>query len=198
MLALDSFSLASKGEFSANEVNTPQIVEYSTNLPSKLTIPNINRLSPASNSQRKIMNAIALIGRILFSIIFISGGVSHFVKVEAMTGYAKYKKLPAAKLGVLLSGLMMLLGGIYVLLGVYVDLGALLIAIFCIVSAVIFHDFWKETDATAKMNSQTAFMKNMSIAGASFVLFVLAYKDHGITADNFGWVISKAHIALWK
>jgi len=154
--------------------------------------------APASYSQRKIMNAIALIGRILFSIIFISGGVSHFVKVEAMTGYAKYKKLPAAKLGVLLSGLMILLGGIYVLLGVYVDLGALLIAVFCILSAVVFHDFWKETDATAKMNSQTAFMKNMSIAGASLVLFVLAYKGHGITADNFGWVISKAHIALWK
>jgi uncharacterized membrane protein YphA (DoxX/SURF4 family) len=115
-----------------------------------------------------------------------------------MTGYAKYKKLPAAKFGVLLSGLMILLGGVYVLLGIYVDLGALLIAIFCILSAVIFHDFWKETDATAKMNSQTAFMKNLSIAGASLVIFALAYKGHGITVDNFGWVISKAHIALWK
>ena len=149
--------------------------------------------APASYSQRKIMNAIALIGRILFSIIFISGGVSHFVKVEAMTGYAKYKKLPAAKLGVLLSGLMILLGGIYVLLGVYVDLGALLIAAFCILSAVVFHDFWKETDATAKQNASTAFFKNISLAGFSLILFGLVAKHGDIT---IGWHIGH-HVALF-
>ena len=46
-----------------------------------------------------------------------------------MTGYAQYKKLPAAKLGVLASGLFFLLGGVYIAIGLWVDLGALLLAI---------------------------------------------------------------------
>ena len=68
------------------------------------------------------MSAILLIGRILFALLFINSGINHFTKLEAMTGYAKYKKLPAAKLGVLVSGLMILLGGIYILLGFWADL----------------------------------------------------------------------------
>ena len=122
-------------------------------------------------------------------------GINHFTKLEAMTGYAKYKKLPAAKLGVLLSGLMLLVGGAYVLLGFYADLGALLLAIFLVLAAVIFHNFWKETDATAKQNEQLAFLKDFALAGAALVLFALIAK-HGDL--SFGWVISKGHLALFK
>ena len=71
------------------------------------------------------MNAILVIGRILFAFIFVTSGIAHFAKLEAMTGYAKYKKLPAAKLGVLASGLFFLLGGLYIVAGIWVDLGAL-------------------------------------------------------------------------
>jgi len=39
------------------------------------------------------MNAVLIIGRILLAFMFINGGYSHFTKLEAMTGYAKYKKL---------------------------------------------------------------------------------------------------------
>ena len=90
-----------------------------------------------------------------------------------MTGYAQYKKLPAAKLGVMASGLFFLVGGALILIGTYVDLGALLIAITLVLAAVIFHNFWKETDATAKMNEQIAFNKDISLAGAALILFAL-------------------------
>ena len=110
------------------------------------------------------MDAILLIGRILFALLFINSGINHFTKLEAMTGYAKYKKLPAAKLGVLVSGLMILAGGLFILLGVWADLGGLLIGAFGIVAAFIFHNFWKETDATAKMNETIAFFKEIGRA----------------------------------
>ena len=90
-----------------------------------------------------------------------------------MTGYAKYKKLPAAKFGVLISGLFFLLGGVYIAIGLWVDLGALLLAITLILAAVIFHNFWKETDATAKQNEMIAFNKDIALAGASLILFAL-------------------------
>ena len=71
---------------------------------------------------------IALIaGRVLFALLFISSGINHFTKNAAMTGYAQYKKVPMAKFSVYLSGLMLVLGGIYIVLGFYADLGALLI-----------------------------------------------------------------------
>ena len=38
-----------------------------------------------------------------------------------MTGYAQYKKVPAAKLSVIISGLMILVGGLYIAFGVYAD-----------------------------------------------------------------------------
>jgi len=142
------------------------------------------------------MNAIVLIGRILFGGFFLMSGINHFTKLEAMTGYAKYKKLPAAKLGVLISGLMLVIGGIYIVLGYYADLGALLLAIFLFLAAVIFHNFWKETDATAKQTEMMAFMKDIALAGGALVIFAMVAKQGG--EIDFGWVISKAHIALWK
>jgi uncharacterized membrane protein YphA (DoxX/SURF4 family) len=123
-------------------------------------------------------------------------GINHFTKLEAMTGYAKYKKLPAAKLGVLISGLMLVIGGLSVILGYYADLGALLLAIFLVLAAVIFHNFWKETDATAKQNEMLGFMKDIALAGAALILFALVSK-YGADLD-FGWVLSAENISLWK
>ena len=142
------------------------------------------------------MNAIVLIGRILFGGFFLMSGINHFTKLEAMTGYAKYKKLPAAKLGVLISGLMLVIGGISIILGYYADLGALLLAIFLVLAAIIFHNFWKETDATAKQNEMLGFMKDMALAGAALILFALVMK-HGTDLD-FGWTLSAENISLWK
>jgi uncharacterized membrane protein YphA (DoxX/SURF4 family) len=117
---------------------------------------------------------IALIaGRVLFALIFINSGISHFTKNEAMTGYAKFKKVPMAKAAVYLSGLMILLGGIYIVLGFYADLGALLIALFLIPTAFLMHAFWKETDPTAKQNETIGFFKDLSLAGAALIIFAL-------------------------
>lgn len=141
------------------------------------------------------MSAILVIGRIIFGGFFIMSGINHFAKLEAMTGYAKYKKLPAAKLGVLLSGVMLVLGGAYILLGFYADLGALLLAIFLVLAAVIFHNFWAETDATAKQNEMLAFMKDLALAGAALMILALVAKHSDL---SFGWIVSKGHLALWK
>ena len=119
------------------------------------------------------MNTVLIIGRVLFALIFLTSGANHLTKLEAMTGYAQYKKVPAAKLAVFVSGLMILVGGLYIAFGVYADLGALLIAIFLIPTAFLMHAFWKETDATAKQNEQIAFMKDISMAGAALIIFAL-------------------------
>jgi len=137
------------------------------------------------------MNAVLVIGRILFALIFINSGISHLTKLEAMTGYAQYKKVPAAKLSVIVSGLMILVGGLYIAFGVYADLGALLIAIFLIPTAFMMHAFWKESDATAKQNETIGFFKDLSLAGAALIIFALV----GAGA-NFGPHITGAFFNL--
>ena len=121
------------------------------------------------------MNAVLLVGRVLFALIFLNSGIGHLTKTAAMTGYAQYKKVPAAKLSVIVTGLMILVGGIFIVLGLYADLGALLIAAFLIPTAVMMHAFWKETDATAKMNETIAFFKDLSLAGAALIIYAVLH-----------------------
>mgnify|MGYP003348578913 CR=1 FL=1 len=118
------------------------------------------------------MDIVLIVGRILFALIFINSGFAHFAQREAMTGYAQFKKVPAAKLAVPLTGLMILLGGISVVLGFWMDLGALLLAIFLIFSAFMMHNFWTISDAQAKQGETINFFKNLALAGAALMIFV--------------------------
>jgi uncharacterized membrane protein YphA (DoxX/SURF4 family) len=134
---------------------------------------------------RRKMDIALFIGRLLFAALFIASGIAHFKSLEAMTGYAKYKKLPAPKLGVIGSGLFFLVGGIYILLGLWIDLGALLIAITVILAALIFHQYWKESDANTKMQEMTAFNKDLALGGAAIIILALV-AGGVVSGDEFG------------
>jgi uncharacterized membrane protein YphA (DoxX/SURF4 family) len=119
------------------------------------------------------MDAVLLVGRILFAFMFVMSGFNHLAKAEAMAGYAAYKKVPAPKLANLLSGVLMLLGGLSIILGVYADLGALVLAILLVVMAVKMHDFWN-AQGEAKQPEMIGFLKNVSMAGGALFLFAIA------------------------
>ena len=126
------------------------------------------------------MDAVLVIGRVLFALIFVASGINHITKAEHMTGYAQFKKVPAAKASVLLSGVLFLLAAASLILGVYADLGALVLAVLLVVMAVMFHNFWTQTDPQQKQMEQIAFFKNISMAGGALVMFAaLAVSDEG-------------------
>jgi uncharacterized membrane protein YphA (DoxX/SURF4 family) len=117
------------------------------------------------------VDVIVLIGRILFAQMFVTSGLMHLKNAGMMSGYAKSKGVPVPTLAVLGSGLLILLGGLSVLLGVWPDLGSLLILAFLVPTAYSMHDFWKQTDPTIRRGEQVNFVKNISLAGASLMLF---------------------------
>lgn len=119
------------------------------------------------------MTALTHVGLALFSLIFIASGVGHITKADAMAGYAAHKGVPSAKNAVLASGIVLIVGGVALLTGVQASIGALLIAGFCLVAAVMMHAFWKETDPMAKMNEQTQFLKDLALAGAALAIYSL-------------------------
>jgi len=140
------------------------------------------------------MGALLLIGRILFSLIFLASGLNHITKSKDMVAYAKFKKLPLASLAVPLSGLFMVASAAFIILGIWIDLGALFIGVFCLLSGIIFHNFWAADDAS-KQSEMISFMKNVSIAGGAFIVVAVLNKNHGI---DFGPVISHAHQVLFS
>ena len=126
------------------------------------------------------MDAVLVIGRVLFALIFVASGINHITKAEHMTGYAQFKKVPAAKASVILSGVLFLLAAASLILGVYADLGALVLAVLLVIMAVMFHNFWTQTDPQQKQMEQIAFFKNISMAGGALVMFAaLAVSDEG-------------------
>ena len=64
----------------------------------------------------------------------------------------------------------MLAGGLSVILGVYADLGALVLAAVLLAMAVMMHNFWAADEQTKPME-MISFMKNVSMAGAALILF---------------------------
>ncbi|HLV58069.1 MAG TPA: DoxX family membrane protein, partial [Natronosporangium sp.] len=92
------------------------------------------------------------------------------------------RNVPAARAAVVVSGVMLLLGGLSVLLGIWPDLGALLLFLFLVPTAFLMHGFWKETDPQARMTEQIQFLKDLSLAGASLMLVGLfSLADPGLT-----------------
>lgn len=125
-----------------------------------------------------------LAGRILFSAIFIFSGLGHFMQVDEMSQYAGQKGIPAPKVMTLLSGVVILLGGLSVLFWTQVVVGAWLLAGFLLLTALTIHNFWAIEDPQQAQVEMQQFMKNVALAGAAIVFYVAAQ-----TADQGGDVV---------
>jgi putative oxidoreductase len=116
------------------------------------------------------MNALAPIGRLLFSAIFISSGVNHFMQVNQMVDYVQSAGLPQPRLAILVSGALLVVCGLGILLGAVTRLSAALIALFLVVAAVTMHRFWGLADPQASQEQFIHFMKNMAMAGGALLI----------------------------
>jgi uncharacterized membrane protein YphA (DoxX/SURF4 family) len=119
------------------------------------------------------MDYLFIFGRILYGGFFVINGVNHLVKSGMLANYAASKKVPAPKLAVVVSGLIILLGGLGVLLGVYVTWSLVLISVFLLIVTFAMHNYWKVTDPSQRMPEMINFMKNMALLGATLMLLFL-------------------------
>jgi putative oxidoreductase len=117
------------------------------------------------------MKYIPLIGRTLFSLIFICSGImGHMIGLSGTAAYAASKGLPMPTVLVLVSGIIALLGGVSILLGYKAKLGALLIVVFLVPVTFIMHSFWTETDPMASQIGMAMFMKNIALIGGALLI----------------------------
>lgn len=114
-----------------------------------------------------------LIGRIIFGGFFIMGGFNHFASLGSMSGYVKAKGVPAPKLAMSGSGVLLILGGLSLLLGFDPVIGIILLIIFFLGVTPMMHAFWKVGDPAARMAERVNFMKNLALLGALLMMLVI-------------------------
>ena len=114
------------------------------------------------------MKYIPLIGRTLFSLIFLMTIMGHFSSGTAT--YAASAGVPMASVLVPLSGIIAVLGALSIILGFKAKMGAWLIVLFLIPVTFMMHKFWTITDPMAMQMQMSVFMKNLSMLGGALMI----------------------------
>jgi len=114
------------------------------------------------------MKYLVLLGRILFSLIFLTAAIGHFS--AGSIGYASSQGVPLASFAVPLSGVIALVGALSIILGFKAKIGAWLIIIFLVPVTLFMHRFWTVEDPMAHQMQMVMFMKNLSIIGGALFL----------------------------
>ncbi|MBC8188059.1 MAG: DoxX family membrane protein [Proteobacteria bacterium] len=115
--------------------------------------------------------AIGVSGRLLFALIFIMSGVTHFTDVD---GYARlmHESIPFRTFWVLISGIVELAGALMIVFNRSARLGGWLIAIFLIPVTFTVHGWEMVTTESAEMQAiQTSFfLKGLAMTGGALLI----------------------------
>ncbi|MFW6060180.1 MAG: DoxX family protein [Phycisphaeraceae bacterium] len=111
--------------------------------------------------------ALTLLGRILFTAIFVFGAYGAITGWQQHVGAIEGTDLPAAIVMAIGSVALLVLGALSLILGLFTRWGAVLLMIFLAVVTPLMHPFWDDP------TQQPAFFKNVSLFGA--LLLILAF-----------------------
>jgi uncharacterized membrane protein YphA (DoxX/SURF4 family) len=135
------------------------------------------------------MDWVLLVGRIAFSVIFITSGLFfHLVNRRVAVEYARGKGVPAPELSVPLTGILILVAGLMIVVGLWMDLAALALVVFLVPTMLLMHNFWQAQDEQERTMEQIQFQKDLALAGAALILFVAARE----LGDGIGIAIEPA------
>lgn len=115
-----------------------------------------------------------LIGRVLYGGILAFMSKSHFTDLGSMAAYARSKGVPMPKASILISGLLLLFGGLSILTGAYTFIGCLGLLLFFIVVTPTMHDFWHMEDPQQYKAQQVNFLKNLALTGGILVFMAIS------------------------
>ena len=117
-----------------------------------------------------MQSTVFFIGRLLLGGYFVFGGFNHFKMLTMMSGYAQSKGVPLPKAAVAFSGVLLWIGGLSILFGIYPTFGAVALVLFLVPVTFMMHAFWKIQDAHMKMGEMVNFTKNLALLGAALLL----------------------------
>jgi putative oxidoreductase len=120
-------------------------------------------------------NAAALLGRVAMSVIFILAGWGKLLAPAATQAMLAGHHLPMAQFGWILAVVVELGGGLAILFGLFTRPVGLVLAIWCVATALIAHTNF------ADRNQEINFLKNMAMTGG--FLYVAAFGARAWSLD---------------
>ena len=117
-------------------------------------------------------NILDLLARILISIIFLLSGVNKIGNYEGTVAWMESMGMPGIFL--IPSIILEIVGPILIIIGYKVKISAALLSMFCVATAVIFHN-----NLSDQMQF-ISFMKNIGLAGGFLFLFVNGAKNFSL------------------
>ena len=124
-----------------------------------------------------MQHILVLAGRILLALMFIMAGYPKLLDPSGTAGMISGAGLPAATLLAYLAGLFELVAGLFILVGFRTKITALLLAAFCVFTALVFHsgsinipDFPEGANGLLTVFNGLMMWKNITIAGGFLVL----------------------------
>ncbi len=120
-------------------------------------------------------NAAALLGRVAMSVIFILAGWGKLFAPAATQAMLANHHLPMVQLGWILAVVVELGGGLAILFGLLTRPVGLVLAIWCVATALIAHTNF------ADRNQEINFLKNMAMTGG--FLYVAAFGARAWSLD---------------
>jgi len=110
-----------------------------------------------------VQDTLALIGRLVLAWFFVPAGWGKIAGFAGTVGYATSAGLPLPEAGVAIGLAIELVGGLLLLVGFGTRWAALALALFTVVAAFFFHNYWAMPEAQ-QMMQKLNFTKNLAIA----------------------------------
>jgi len=117
-------------------------------------------------------SAILFVGRVLFVGLFMSTAVNHIRSRDRYVAIAK-GRIPIPYVAGWPAGVWLLLADASLVLGVWPDIGTLMLAAFLVPITILFHRFWAISDPAQRRTQEMNFYRNVSLVGAALALFAL-------------------------
>ncbi len=117
------------------------------------------------------MKIIFLIARIVLGLYYLFNASNHFFQLKMMAGYTASKGVPLPEVFVIVTGILLLIGGVTILSGYRPTIGIVALVVFFLPVTLIMHNFWAVDDQMMKMMEMVQFLKNTALF-ASAVMFL--------------------------
>jgi len=114
-----------------------------------------------------------LVGRILVGCYYLQSAFHHFTSAGQMARAAAAHGVPAPEVAVIAGGVLLLIGGLSLLLGVYPQLGVASLVLFLVPVTLIMHPFWADHASMQRQNDLINFGKNIGLLGSSLMFLAV-------------------------
>ncbi|WP_180839054.1 DoxX family protein [Variovorax sp. RO1] len=121
-------------------------------------------ISTTTTAPNAAQDTLALIGRVLLAALFVPAGFGKLMGFAGTVGYISSVGAPLPQVAAVIAIVVELGLGLLLLVGFKTRVSAIVLAIFTVAAAVLFHNYWGMPADKAFVN-QLMFFKNIAIAG---------------------------------